>query len=263
MTEPDWWRKALTGAPLHADDDRVYFIETPADAFADTQEEASRHRWSRMRRSHYDWLARELEILPTGQRMVDIGCGQSQFRDLVDRHYVCGIDFYPYPAARVVTDLNRDLPLADSCCDIAILSNVLEHIYEPRSLLAETGRILQSGGRMLIVVPFFIKIHQPPYDFFRYTNFALDRLCREAGFAEVRVEPLGNLFDTYELDRSVRARILRRESAGPRRFALRGLMWAERKCDAIVHRLLPRGVRESADRDGFPHSFAVHAVKAP
>ena len=60
MTGPDWWRGALTGDPLREDADRVFYIETPEDAFADTQQDVPRHRWSRMRRSHYDWLAGEL-----------------------------------------------------------------------------------------------------------------------------------------------------------------------------------------------------------
>jgi SAM-dependent methyltransferase len=258
----DWWRDALDGAPIRSDADRAYFIETPSDAFTDTQENVPRHRWTRMRRSHYDWLAKALSTAPAGQRVVDIGCGQSQFRDLLAPHAACGIDFYPYAGAKIVADLNMRLPLKDDSCDAAVLSNVLEHIYEPRSLLAETRRILKPDGIMLVVVPFMIKIHQSPYDFFRYTNFALDRLCRDAGFAEVAVEPLGNLFDTFDLERGVRARILRRETDGWRRQAMRGLMWIERKCDAAIHAILPSGVSAGGpDRDGFPHSFAVRAKK--
>lgn len=262
MTSPEtWWDTALDGTPLRRDGDRAYFIETPEDVFTDSQPDAPRHRWSKMRRSHYDWLAGEVDTIPAGQRVVDIGCGQSQFRDLFSDHFPCGIDFFPYPGAKVITDLNQPLPLRDGACDVAVLSNVLEHIFEPRSLLTETYRLLASGGHLLVVVPFFIKIHQPPYDFFRYTSFALDRMCHEAGFEDVRVEPIGNLFDTYDLDRSMRAKILRREAGGARRFAVRSLLWAERKCDAMMHKMVPHGLRNAPDQDGFPHSFAVHAVK--
>lgn len=262
MSSSDWWKSALTGTPLRTDADRVYYIETPEDAFADTQQDVPRHRWTKMRRSHYDWLAQELEKLPPGQKIVDIGCGQSQFRDLLDRHYACGVDFYPYPMARLVTDLNGALPLEDGSCDVAVLSNVLEHIFEPRFLLSEMNRILKPGGHMLIVVPFMIKLHQPPYDFFRYTNYALERLCSEAGFAQIRVEGVGNIFDIYDLDRNVRAKVLRRETAGFRKFMVRALLWGARKCDTFAQRQLPPGVRDAADRDGFPHSFAVHAETA-
>ena len=261
MTAEHWWRDALDGIPLRDDGDRVFFVEPPADAFTDTQQNAPRRHWSRMRHAHYEWLAGELGALPGGRQAVDIGCGQSQFHDLLEPHFPCGIDFLPYAGARIVSDLNGRLPLVNESCDVAVLSNVLEHIYEPRILLAETGRILKNGGHMLIVVPFLIKIHQPPYDFFRYTNFALERLCREAGFSDVRVVPLGNLFDTHDLERQVRARILRRECTGIRLFAMRAMLLAERKCDRLIQKLARPGVRNAPDRDGFPHSFAVHAIK--
>jgi SAM-dependent methyltransferase len=261
MNDRAWWRDALVGVPMKEENGRVYYIETPANAFADTQENVPRHRWSRMRLSHYLWLEKALAGLPDASRVIDIGCGQSQFRDLVARHRTCGIDFFPYPGANVVADLSRPLPFGPESCDAAVLSNVLEHIYEPRALLAETARILRPGGWMFVVVPFFIKIHQPPYDFFRYTNFALERLCQDAGFAEIRVDPIGNLLGTFALDRTVRERILRREVSGLRLFAMRALLWGERRVGALAERLAPPGLEGAPDRDGFPHSFAVHAVR--
>ena len=261
MNGAAWWRDALVGSPLKEEDGCVYYVETPGDAFADTQENVPRKRWSRMRLSHYLWLEKALSALPDASRLLDIGCGQSQFQDLVARHLTCGVDFFPYPGARVIADLNRPLPFAQESCDAAVLSNVLEHIYEPRALLAETARILRPGGRMFIVVPFLIKIHQPPYDFFRYTNFALERFCRDAGFTEIRVDPVGNLLDTFELDRTVRSRILRREVSGARLLAMRALLWGERRIGALAQRLASPDIQDAPDRDGFPHSFAVHAVK--
>jgi SAM-dependent methyltransferase len=261
MIDAPWWRDALVGSPLTEEDGRVFFVETPGDAFTDTQEDVPRHRWSRMRRSHFHWLEAELGHLPEGSRLVDIGCGQSQFRELVAVHRACGIDFFPYSGANVVADLNRPLPLASGSCDAAVLSNVLEHIYEPRALLAETARILRPGGRMFVVVPFFIKIHQPPYDFFRYTNFALERMSREAGFGSVRVDSIGNVMDTFTLDRIVRGRILRREVSGMKRSLMRGLLWGERICGTLAERIAPEGLMDAPDRDGFPHSFAVLAEK--
>jgi SAM-dependent methyltransferase len=261
MTNTDWWRDELAETPLRWENDRAYFTDSPADVFTDTQTEVPRRHWSRMRQSHYDWLRNALEIGPGGQRVIDIGCGQSQFHDLLERHYPCGIDFYAYPRANIISDLNGTLPLANNSCDVAVLSNVLEHIFEPRALLAETHRVLANGGHMLIAVPFLIKIHQPPYDFYRYTHFALERLCRETGFSEIRVEPLGNLFDTHDLNASVRARILRRETTGWQYQFMRVVLALERKLNNAAISVLGQEKREAIDEDGFPHSFAVFAKK--
>jgi hypothetical protein len=38
------------------------------------------------------------------------------------------------------------------------------------------------------------ELHEEPYDFFRYTRHGLASLARDAGFAEVEVEPLGGYF---------------------------------------------------------------------
>lgn len=249
----------MTGTPIRSDKDRVFFIETPSDAFADTQGDVPQHRWSGMRRSHYQWLKQQLGALPDGRRVIDVGCGQSQFRDLLARHYACGIDFFPYPGAHVVTDLNAPLPFVARSCEVAVLSNVLEHVFEPQRLLAEVRRVLEPGGQMLIVVPFFIKVHQPPYDFYRYTGFALQRLCRGAGFARVDIEPLGNVFDIIEVDRKIRARILRRDATGFHLFAVRALLYGERLLDRALLSLLSTSARGEAGSEGCPQSFAVRA----
>lgn len=214
-----------------------------------------------MRKSHFKWLSLEIGKLPKRLKILDVGCGQSQFKELYVNQDVCGIDFIPYEGADIVADLNRSLPLLSEVCDVAILSNVLEHIYDPQLLLREIHRILRPGGLLLIVVPFIIKLHQKPYDFYRYTNFALERMTQEGGYTSTRVEALGNIFDVYDLDRKVRGRILLREVGSLRRVAIRSLLRLSRVCDLWSELLNSKDLRSAPDRDGFPHSFAVYARK--
>lgn len=261
MTMVPWWQEVLSHSPLHQEGLRCFFVDSPDDAFVDIQENVLPSRWTRMRWSHYEWLGKEMAKLPKGRRILDIGCGQSQFQNLYIEHDLCGIDFIPYKGANIVADLNRSLPLLDGVCDVAILSNVLEHVYEPQVLLREVYRVLKPGGVVLLVVPFMIKLHQKPYDFFRYTNFALERMFGDRGFVSTRVEPLGNLFDIYDLDRKVRSNILRRESCGWRRLVIRCLLRLGRECDQLSERLSPEALRTAPDQDGFPHSFAVYSMK--
>lgn len=122
MTHSDWWRDALAETPLGWEDDRAYFADSPADVFTDTQTEVPRRHWSRMRQSHYDWLRNALETRPGGQRVIDIGCGQSQFHDPLEHHYPCGIDFYAYPPANIISDLNGTLSHANNSCDVAVFA---------------------------------------------------------------------------------------------------------------------------------------------
>jgi hypothetical protein len=43
-------------------------------------------------------------------------------------------------------------------------------------LFAAFGRILAPGGNLIVAIPFLLKLHQTPYDFVRYTHYALQKL---------------------------------------------------------------------------------------
>ena len=52
---------------------------------------------------------------------------------------------------------------------------------------------------MLIgAVPFLIKVHLEPYDFFRYTHYMLKRLLVDAGFDSSEIISLGTPLDVYK-----------------------------------------------------------------
>ncbi|MBE1547963.1 SAM-dependent methyltransferase [Mycobacterium sp. OAS707] len=92
----------------------------------------------------------------------------------------------------LMLDLNFPLEgLNSDSFDVVVLSDVLEHISEPALLMSEIARILKPGGRLLLNVPFIYWIHEGPYDYYRYTRFALDRLARQAGLEVVDLVPLG------------------------------------------------------------------------
>lgn len=260
-TDTAWWREALSGEPLYESDGRVFFVETPSDVAIDEQQDVPQSRWTNMRRHHYQWLSGTIGALNPQSRIVDVGCGPSQFADLMNGHATCGVDIVPYRGVNIVADLGQPLPLADNCADAVVLSNVLEHIYEPHKLIADLHRVLKPGGVMLVVVPFLIKLHQTPYDFHRYTRYALERMCADNGFSRTRVDEIGNLFDVFEIDQRIRTRIILRETAGHRRFLARGLLWLQRKTDRVLYKILPPDTLSARDTDGFPQSYGVHAVK--
>jgi ubiquinone/menaquinone biosynthesis C-methylase UbiE len=90
-------------------------------------------------------------------------------------------------------DVNR-LPLATSSIDVALANNLLEHVNTPHVCLAEIHRVLKPEGTLHVLVPFLTAIHQQPIDFFRYTEFGLRSLARDAGFVERHFERVGGVF---------------------------------------------------------------------
>lgn len=88
-------------------------------------------------------------------------------------------------------DLEEPFPLKDASYDAVIAVNLLEHIYNYHNVLSESHRVLTSGGTLVVAVPFLMFVHPSPHDYFRYTSEALTRMCADAGFKEVLVQPLG------------------------------------------------------------------------
>lgn len=88
-------------------------------------------------------------------------------------------------------DLTGELPFGDGSFDTVILSDVLEHLPEPELLWGELARILTPGGRLLMNVPFFYLLHEIPFDFYRYSSYALQRFASAHGFNVLELRALG------------------------------------------------------------------------
>ena len=106
--------------------------------------------------------------------------------------HVTTVNISQETGADVIADLEKPLPLKDSSYDGVMLMNVLEHVFEYRALLSECARVLRSGGRAVIVVPYMFPYHASPSDFHRYSKEALTRALEAAGFPVDAVTPLGS-----------------------------------------------------------------------
>ncbi len=132
-------------------------------------------------------------------RLIDLGCGYVPLYDAYKGYVssVTGVDWassaHPSPHLDHEQDLNSALALPDASFDTVLLSDVLEHIRKPQVLMNEMHRILGSGGRVILNVPFIKGIHEQPHDYHRFTRFALLSMAEEAGFEVTCLEPLGGM----------------------------------------------------------------------
>jgi SAM-dependent methyltransferase len=142
------------------------------------------------------WYQHQLSRYARGT-LLDLGCGKvplyEMYSAFVD-HVICtdwpqslhGRTFIDF-----ASDLNVGIALGNETADTVILSDVLEHIYCPHELLHEICRVLKPGGMALINMPFIYWIHEAPFDFYRYTQFAIERMARDAGFDVVQLDSVG------------------------------------------------------------------------
>jgi SAM-dependent methyltransferase len=130
-------------------------------------------------------------------RLLDMGCGAVPFyaayRDHVDevtcidwtnsRHDISHLDR--------ACDLTQAIPFPDESFDTILLSDVLEHLPEPDCLWREVTRLLAPGGKLIMNVPFYYQLHEEPHDYFRYTQFALERFADRSGLNVIDLKPVG------------------------------------------------------------------------
>ena len=174
------------------------------------------------------WLASEWSNIRG--TVYDLGCGQRPLEPaiLVRADRYVGVDWASTLHGRhmdVVGDLNLPLPIADGVADTIISISVLEHLRFPETMLREAFRILKPGGSLLLQTPFQWHIHESPYDYFRYTPFALRAMLGDAGFEHLHITPLGAVFTTIgmklnywlfaKLGRRTRFRRMLQKSAWP------------------------------------------------
>ena len=146
------------------------------------------------------------EIAPRAKgRLLDVGCGDKPFEEAF-RPYVTeyvGIEHEKVfhhtsaSAAERRPDLYYDgntLPFPDKSFDTVLSVQVLEHTPHPQRLVSEMARVLKDDGMMILSVPFSFRIHEEPYDFFRYTPYGMRSLCVEAGLEVTEILNEGDIW---------------------------------------------------------------------
>lgn len=141
--------------------------------------------------------------LKRGDRLLDYGCGSGNFvRYLRLRGYSAAEGYDPYGGSGPLNDpAVFDRAPFDFCC----LQDVIEHVEEPRELLARLHGLLRPGGGLLVGTPSADEIDlkqthrhknhlHAPYHLHIYTQRALAELGQAAGF-----EP-GRIYHQYFVD---------------------------------------------------------------
>jgi SAM-dependent methyltransferase len=133
-------------------------------------------------------------------RLIDLGCGDMPFRALVIDQVSLyeSLDLWPRsPTVTYVGDIQNMLMIADAMYDTALCIEVLEHVPNPCAAAREIYRILKPGGRLILSVPHLSRLHDEPYDFYRYTHYGLEHLLHQAGLEVMTIQKRGGLFSFF------------------------------------------------------------------
>ena len=198
-----------------------------------------------------------LQGVPPG-RLLDVGCGNGLFMGSMARlgWSAHGIDFDANALMQAqryagVTTAQGDLveqALPPASFDAIHLGNVIEHLPEPASTLAECHRLLKPGGRLVLITPNIDSLGhrlfgpdwrglEAPRHLFLFNGRSLSRLARSAGFVAPRVfsVPGDRAGAGYIVEQS--AHNARAAGRVPPRVAVRSLMLKERALDLAGRRV--------------------------
>ncbi len=90
----------------------------------------------------------------------------------------------------VVSD-GGHIPFATGTIDTVVCLETLEHVDDPLQVTRELARVLHPSGVLFLSVPFLYRLHDAPNDFWRFTQYQVERMLRQAGLEIVHMEHLG------------------------------------------------------------------------
>jgi ubiquinone/menaquinone biosynthesis C-methylase UbiE len=83
------------------------------------------------------------------------------------------------------------IPISDYSFDAVLCIELLEHVPDPKLVLAEAYRVLKHSGCFIACVPFLYPIHADPFDYGRYTDYYWAEILKELGFTNIQIERQG------------------------------------------------------------------------
>jgi SAM-dependent methyltransferase len=131
--------------------------------------------------------------------ILDAGAGESRHKTLVKNRKYIAIDAawgdlnWNYSGLDVIGDLTK-LPFDANTFDCILCIQVLEHVADPQMAINELFRALKQGGYLCLTAPQGWGVHQPPHDYFRFTNHALRFLFKKSGFEIIQLIPICGYF---------------------------------------------------------------------
>lgn len=143
------------------------------------------------------FLNARIQSLALTPPVLDLGAGEagtSSYHNIIPNFHtldVVSVDMVADKNPTHVANIEAGIPCEDNTFQTCIAFNFLEHIYDHDTVMAEAYRTLAADGIFYIYVPFLMRVHGDPYDFFRYTATTLERKLTTHGFTDVMVEPLG------------------------------------------------------------------------
>jgi len=117
-------------------------------------------------------------------RLLDAGCGQQPYRSMLSCDCYIGRDVADgFDITAMKFEYNE--------FDSILCTQVLEHVPDVEVAFREFYRVLKSDGYLCITVPFMVRLHGIPDDYWRFSEYGIELLFKQFGFKKVLIESMG------------------------------------------------------------------------
>ena len=157
------------------------------------------------------WIEKTLKKIPTGNKILDAGVGEQQFKQFCSHLIYTSQDFAKYNGKgdrkglqtkiwdnsnlNIISDIIT-IPVPDRSFDAVLCTEVFEHLPEPLLALKEFSRIIKEGGYLIITSPFCSLTHFSPYHFYSgFNRYFYKTHLPKFGFKIIEIKTNGNFFE--------------------------------------------------------------------
>jgi len=167
-----------------------------------------------------NWVKKTLESLPSGNRILDAGAGEQQYKKYCTHLNYVSQDFaqynpkqlsqglqmpsWDYGKLDIISDISS-IPEKDASFDAILCTEVFEHIPTPILAIKEFSRLLKKNGVLIITAPFCSMTHFAPHHYYSgFNKYFYEKHLVENGFEITSISQNGNYFDfiNQELSRA-------------------------------------------------------------
>lgn len=176
-----------------------------------------------------EWLKTTLQKINNGEKILDAGAGEAQFKKLCSHLKYTSQDIAVYDGEGdgsgihtksrdykeldIISDITN-IPVQDESFDAIMCIEVFEHITNPLDALKEFNRILKKGGKLILTAPFNSLTHYAPYHFSTgFTKYFYQHHLEKYDFKILELTENGNYFE-YLAQETRRLKSVSNEYAG-------------------------------------------------
>lgn len=165
-----------------------------------------KNRKNRLEEFYAQLTPHELNLIPTGKKILDAGAGDGLFAKLMEEkgnEVICvelSFELTRCCKEKGLRCINADLyklPFPDDCFDVIFCRAVIEHLFDPWKFFRESYRVLKKGGYVIITTSnvafvenrLMLLLGRFPlsHDLKQYTPESVKKAMEDAGF-KARIE---------------------------------------------------------------------------